>query len=330
MPPDRPPTGRRRLIAAAAGLAAATPAPAARALLPGGATLLVPGPENGAHERWSSRLAAFLARGGTPAAGVERKVLGGPDGVTAANRFAALVEPDGRTLLVLSGGAAQARLVGDPRVRFETVGWLPVCAAEGLAVVAGRADMAAAAPSASRGRRRFARRRRAVRPRHDGAARRAGLGLAPLQAEAALLEGAWTSCSCTARTCPPACRRWARGRGSRSTRRGARRRPAGRALHVGAGVRPDGAARRGAGRRRRGAAARGAGAARAHPADRVALWRAPPPAGRRRSAPAAAAGMRVLSGAEAAPLLSAALAPPPEAALAYRDWLLSRLNWRAA
>ncbi len=136
-----PPARRRLLLRGAAGLAAASalPAPAARALLPGHATLLVPGPENGAHERWSSRLAAFLARGAAAPPGVQRKVLGGPDGVTAANRFAALVEPDGRTLLVLSGGAAQARLVGDPRARFEAAGWLPVCAAEGPAVVVGRA-----------------------------------------------------------------------------------------------------------------------------------------------------------------------------------------------
>ena len=41
-------------------------------------------------------------------------------------------------------------------------------------------------------------------------------------------------------------------------------------------------------------------------------------------------GTRPLSGAEAAPLLAAALAPPPEAALAYRDWLAQRLHWRAA
>jgi hypothetical protein len=68
------------------------------------------------------------------------------------------------------------------------------------------------------------------------------------------------------------------------------------------------------------------------PAGRVASWRAA--AGRwleeEARAAAAAGGMRFLSGAEAAPLLSAALAPPPEAALAYRDWLLRRFNWRAA
>ena len=106
-PPDSPPFARcpRR--------------PPARCC-PSIATFLVPGPENGPHERWSSRLAAFLGRGASTAVNVTCAVLGGPDGVTAANRFAAQVEPDGRTLLVLSGGAALARLVGDPRARFET------------------------------------------------------------------------------------------------------------------------------------------------------------------------------------------------------------------
>ena len=150
----------------------------------------MPGPENGTHERWSSRLAAFLGRGASTAVNVTCAVLGGPDGVTAANRFAAQVEPDGRTLLVLSGGAALARLVGDPRARFESAGWLPVCAAESLAVVAGRTDLAAA------GTVRLA----LAGPDAPGAAALCALGmmgldavpvpgLGPLQAEAALLAG---------------------------------------------------------------------------------------------------------------------------------------------
>jgi hypothetical protein len=67
------------------------------------------------------------------------------------------------------------------------------------------------------------------------------------------------------------------------------------------------------------------------PADPVALWRGAAARWLEDEArPAAAAGTRALSGAEAAPLLLAALAPPPEAVLAYRDWLSQRLNWRAA
>jgi hypothetical protein len=333
MPPDRPPTGRRRLIAAAAGLAAATPAPAARALLPGGATLLVPGPENGAHERWSSRLAAFLARGGTPAAGVERKVLGGPDGVTAANRFAALVEPDGRTLLVLSGGAAQARLVGDPRVRFETVGWLPVCAAEGLAVVAGRADMAS-----------FSKVRVALGGAGSpAAAALCGLGmmgfdavpvvgLAPLQAEAALLAGSVDAVllhgpDVPARMAALSARPWFTLDTAGARDAALPEVPCMSEMVSGPTV-------------LRVAVQAAAAAVRLHAAlvlpaltlaDRVALWRGAAARWLEEEARSVTtAGLRPLSGAEAAPLLSAALAPPPEAALAYRDWLLSRLNWRAA
>ncbi|HYI83668.1 MAG TPA: hypothetical protein VEX11_10710, partial [Acetobacteraceae bacterium] len=63
---------RRALLRGTAALAAlcALPAPDARALLPGIATFLVPGPENGTHERWSSRLAAFLGRGASASVNV--------------------------------------------------------------------------------------------------------------------------------------------------------------------------------------------------------------------------------------------------------------------
>ena len=37
--------------------------------------------------------------------------------------------------------------------------------------------------------------------------------------------------------------------------------------------------------------------------------------------------LRILTGVEAGPLL-AALTPPPAAVVAYREWLLRRLNWR--
>jgi hypothetical protein len=341
MPPDRPRPGRRRLLRAAAGLgaaaaAAALPAPAARALPPpGGVTLLVPGPENGAHERWSSRLAAFLARGPAGAAGgVERKVLGGPDGVTAANRFAALVEPDGRTLLVLSGGAGQARLVGDPRARFEAAGWLPVCAAEGLAVVAGRADTAPAGG--------------AVRLALAGADSPAAAALCclgmmgldaapvpvlgPLQAEAALLAGGVDAVllhgpDVPARLQALSARPWFTLDTAGTRDAALPEVPCMSELVSGPTV-------------LRVATQSAAAAARLHaalvlpaltPADRVAQWRGAAARWLDEEARAAAAsGLRALSGAEAAPLLSAALAPPPEAALAYRDWLSRRLNWRAA
>ena len=332
---------RRRVLraaAAAAGAAAlATPlAPRrARAALPGTATLLVPGPDDGAHERWSSRLAAFLARGGAAAVDVRRKVLGGPDGVTAANRFSTLVEPDGRVLLVLSGGAAQARLVGDRRARFDTAGWLPVCAAEGLAVVAGRAH----APAAG-GALRVA----VAGAGSPAAAALCGLammgldavpvaGLAPLQAEAALLEGGVDAVllhgpDVPARLSALGARPWFTLDASGARDAALPDVPCLSELASGPTV-------------LRAAARAVAAAARLHaalvlpaltPADRVASWRAAAArwSEEEEARAAAAAGLRVLSGAEAAPLLSAALAPPPEAALAYRDWLRQRFDRRAA
>ncbi len=138
---DAPAASRRRLLAAL-GLAPLGLAPLrrahAQALLPGSATLLVPGPEGGAHARWAERLAQAIATGAPTAVQVQADVLGGADGVTAANRFAAEAAPDGRSLLVLAGAAAQARLAGDSRAKFDHAGWLPVCASLGCAVVAGR------------------------------------------------------------------------------------------------------------------------------------------------------------------------------------------------
>jgi hypothetical protein len=261
-------------------------------------------------------------------------VLGGPDGVTAANRFAALVEPDGRTLLVLSGGAAQARLVGDPRARFDAAGWLPVCAAEGLAVLAG----AAAAPPVGG----------AVRVAMAGAASPAaaalcglammGLdavpvpGLGPLQAEAALLEGSVDAAllhgaDVPARLSALGVRPWFTLDAAGTRDAALPDVPCLSELVSGPTV-------------LRAAARAVAASARLHaalvlpaltPADRVASWRAVAARWSEEEArTAAVAGMRALSGADAAPLLSAALAPPPEAALAYRDWLLRRFNWRAA
>jgi hypothetical protein len=326
---------RRALLRGTVGLAAlcGLPAPAARARPAAAATFLVPGPENGLHERWSSRLAAFLGRGASTALDVTCTVLGGPDGVTAANRFATQVEPDGRTLLVLSGGAAQARLVGDPRARFDTAGWLPVCAAEGLAVVVGRADPAT-----------FGTVRLALASADSpAAAALCALGmmgldavpvpaLGPLQAEAALLSGSVDAMllhgpEVPARLSALPARPWFTLDASGARDAALPEVPCMSELVSGPTV-------------LRIAAQAAAAAARLHaalvlpaltPADRVALWRGAAARWQDEEArPAAASGLRPLSGPEAAPLLSAAFKPPPEAALAYRDWLLRRLHWRAA
>src|SRR3954468_21255734 len=112
--PVRPTLPRRGWLLAGLG---ALGAGSARAMLPAAATLLVPGPEDGPFARFAGRLGTSLARGATTAIKLNRAVLGGPDGVTAANRFATEGAPDGRTLLVLPGLATLARLVGDPRAR---------------------------------------------------------------------------------------------------------------------------------------------------------------------------------------------------------------------
>lgn len=330
-----PAAGRRALFRGGAGFAALSTisVPAARAVIAGRVALLVPGPENGPHERWSSQLATSLARGAAVAVNVTRAVLGGPDGVTAANRFAAQVEPDGRTLLVLSGGAAQARLVGDPRARFETKGWLPVCATESLAVVAGRADR----PPAGR--------IRLALPGADSpaaavlcafgmmaveavpvpvlGASEAEAALAAGEVDAVLLRGPGVP----ARMAALAARPWFTLDAAGARDAALPDVPCMSELVAGPTV-------------LRVAAQAAAAAARLHaalvlpaltPADRVALWRGAAARWLEEDARATAEpGTRTLSGAEAAPLLSAALSPPPEAALAYRDWLLRRLGWRAA
>ena len=117
---DRPTASRRLLLAALpAALATALASRAgAQALLPGSASLLVPGPEGGLHARWAERLAQAIATGAPTAVRLQADILGGADGVTAANRFATEAAPDGRSLLVLAGAAAQARLAGDSRAKF--------------------------------------------------------------------------------------------------------------------------------------------------------------------------------------------------------------------
>jgi hypothetical protein len=73
-------------------------------------------------------------------------VLGGADGITAANRFAASAAGDGHVLLMLPGLAAHALLIGDPRARFEPRHWPALMAGVMPAIVAGRGSIAESAP----------------------------------------------------------------------------------------------------------------------------------------------------------------------------------------
>ena len=118
---------RRLLIASACtalpGAAFAMPTP-----FPDGATLLVGGPGGGAADCWAEWLAPGLGRALSPGTALRKDVVGGADGVTAANVFEARTVPDGSTALLLPGSAAMAWLVGDPRARFDTAQWVPALA----------------------------------------------------------------------------------------------------------------------------------------------------------------------------------------------------------
>ncbi len=326
------PASRRGLLRAAAGLAAAGTAPA-WALLPAAATLLVPGPEAGPLAHWASRLAAALARGTTTAVTLRQSVLGGPDGVTAANRFATAAAPDGRTLLVLPGAAAQARLVGDLRARFEGAGWAPICAAQGPAVVAGRAGLAAAALAPIR--------LGIAAPDQAGAVALLGLDLLGLpatpilglpgeRAEAALAQGAVEAvvlqgADVPARLAALGARPWFTldGPGPRD--------PALPETPTLGELASGGDAALRAGFVAAAANARLIAALMLPaltPADVVALWRAAAQRWLEEEARTGLpGGVRASAGAELAPVLSP-LAPPQEAVLAYREWLLRRLRWR--
>jgi hypothetical protein len=137
---------RRRVIGGLLAAATARPVAAATAV-PDAATLLAPGPEGGAAAAYAQRAARGLARGLAQAAALRVAVLGGADGITAANRFAVSTPADGRVLLVLPGLAAHALLVGDPRARFEPRQWPAVAGSLGPALLAGRGALAEAHPA---------------------------------------------------------------------------------------------------------------------------------------------------------------------------------------
>lgn len=304
----------------------------AGAMLPAAATLLVPGPEDGPHARFAARLGASLARGATTAMRLRHSVLGGPDGVTAANRFAAEAAPDGRTLLLLAGAAPLARLVGDPRARFDATGWVPVCAVQGSAVVAGREAMPAPGRAPRFG---------LAAPDVPAAAALLGLdllglvaspvlGLPARQAEAALVQGQVDAVLLTGSEIP--LRLAAAGAKPWFTLEAAGGRDPALTdipslLDLVLGGPPE----------LRLALAAAAASARLQaglvlpaltPATLVADWRAAAQRwldeeGRQDLSP----WLRALTGVEAGPLV-AALTPPPAAVVAYREWLLRRLNWR--
>jgi len=157
-----PPPSRRLALSMAAGLfaAAAAPPPAAvpgaspaqanlAASFPDGPALVVAGPPQGRLDHWADLLIPALARvlpsafAELAAQPVARSAVGGPDGVTGANQFEALVPPDGGTALLLPGAAAMAWLVGDPRAQFDAARWVPAWAGVASAVLVSRVPLMA-------------------------------------------------------------------------------------------------------------------------------------------------------------------------------------------
>jgi hypothetical protein len=104
-------------------------------------TVLVPGPEDGASALWAARASASLTRGAHRAVALQLTHLGGPDGVTAANRFATLEGRLGERFLVLPGLACHVRLTGTGRAQFEPGAWLPLLVGWQSAVLAGRGPL---------------------------------------------------------------------------------------------------------------------------------------------------------------------------------------------
>lgn len=149
---------RRRILtgAALAGAAALAGGFGARraaampmaAAFPQGAALLVAGPATGRTAEWSRLLAPLLQKDLPLRTPLRQTLVGGADGVTAANQFEARTTPDGATALLLPGRAAMLWLVGDPRAKFDVAHWVPGLTGMGSGVIASRVAIAAMPPGA--------------------------------------------------------------------------------------------------------------------------------------------------------------------------------------
>lgn len=320
-----PVLARRALLGSALAPSLAGAAGTGQAEAP---TLLVPGPEGGSAARWAARAAKRIGRAPPQGTTARLALVGGPDGVTAANRFDTAEAGDGRFLLVLTGSAMLALLTGTERARYQPGNWLPLCASWGSTLVAGRGPM----------------------PDPSGARLPARLPLSsPDAPEAAALLAA-ESLGASVRAVPvlPTAVEDAFRDGALDALLLTGPDAAGRAASLGAtpwfgfGPQADGIADYAAlaagvplPLRQAACAAAGAsqlrGALLLHgltSADVVAGWRQ---AALRWREGALAEGAEEegapLAGTDAA-LVLAILSPPPDAVLAWRDWLRRRLGWR--
>ena len=141
---------RRSLLATAALAALARPHAGHAAPKPfDAATLVVGGPGGGGLDMWADWLAPVLGPALSPNLALHKDVVGGLDGVTAANQFEAWAVPDGSTAAMLPGAAALAWLCGDPRAKFDAARWVPALVATSPCLVVSRLSaeqVAAGAP----------------------------------------------------------------------------------------------------------------------------------------------------------------------------------------
>ena len=154
-PAERRATGRRGLflalgsMAAIASAHASTPIADGRAAapppepFPDSVSMLAAGPPGGRMDRWAEAVAAALRPALPPGTNLRQTLVGGADGVTAANQFEARSAPDGQTVLLLPADTPLAWLTGDPRARFDAACWLPVLTGRTPGVLASRVPVAA-------------------------------------------------------------------------------------------------------------------------------------------------------------------------------------------
>lgn len=131
---------------AAQGAGAGAGAAADTVAFPEGAQVWIGGPSGGELAAWARTLLPLVGQALPAGTDLRHRLVGGVDGVTAANHFHAEAQPDGQSVLMLPGAAALAWMMGDPRVRFDCAQWLPLLTTFCPAVLVGRADPSRLAP----------------------------------------------------------------------------------------------------------------------------------------------------------------------------------------
>ncbi|WP_137181380.1 hypothetical protein [Roseomonas sp. AR75] len=323
---------RRAVLGSVIAAAAARPLAAATAV-PEAATLLAPGPEEGASASYAHRAARGLARGLVQAAALRVSVLGGADGITAANRFAVSTPADGRVLLVLPGLATQSLLIGDPRARFEPRQWPAVAGNLAPALLAGRGALNAAgtvrlalpgpAAAETAGLLALDLLGRAATPVFLPAGMAPEVAVTLGSADAVVLTGPGAAARATAVGLTP----WFAFDGTKHGRDPALPDVPTLGEVLADPAQPDllaGCRAAAAGLRTRALVVLPALTS----ADVVALWRAAARRWGEAEPDSAESGLRQVRAQEAAEAL-ATLCPGPEAALAYREWLHRRLGFQA-